>query len=612
MVAQTTSERIGDLAEHTDTQRSLHQASAALDAAYRRIRQVRHSLLELSDRLPNASPNPDAQTRLLDDVGPGHEAIMLTGGLVEEPIEAGAQADSERPQSSRRVSIIDRLLQHDPRMERPLSGGDHVSEWRPIYNDADNPPPHSTALHSPVSPIRSSIPPRRSLLETQLSRRREALLDDPNTALGRRIAAREAARDTSREAAVHPQPNDIQQLVSVIDGDMQRFRIAARLRRSEPPPTEASDRLGDPELRSNRSLDYETLRRATQNPTSFRRFRPARVEPRQFSVQSSASHPSDRLSLLSNLSSVQNLATPTSSVLSRPLLFDEPVSYFQAADFSRRDSEARDVLGGDAVEDRSYIIRRMIDEDGEELIYNVRIPDDPGMMAADYALPPRPPRAPLRSNGATHQRNNTIQTSRTMPPPNVPRRRGWGASDSFAVAHTGADTSFIARLDADGNEIPSDEEEELERNRAEYRVMALYRAQAEADGLDPSGFSLPPRPRPVNLVPVTASIPSPSDDIDFADPFPRVRLSSRDPRSHPGSVWDSIATVDGNPSHRSQSALSPHDMEPMYNSGYPSPFYADPLPMPLSEMVPPARKMRQGERLAAPVKVPLHASLAGR
>jgi hypothetical protein len=37
---------------------------------------------------------------------------------------------------------------------------------------------------------------------------------------------------------------------------------------------------------------------------------------------------------------------------------------------------------------------------------------------------------------------------------------------------------FTARLDPDGNAIASDEEEELERSCAEYRVRALYQARA--------------------------------------------------------------------------------------------------------------------------------------
>lgn len=63
--------------EQADTHRSLQQASQALELASNRIRQVRRSLLQLSESLPSN----ESITRIgtYDDLRPAHDALLLTG-----------------------------------------------------------------------------------------------------------------------------------------------------------------------------------------------------------------------------------------------------------------------------------------------------------------------------------------------------------------------------------------------------------------------------------------------------------------------------------------------------------------------------------------------------
>lgn len=159
--------------------------------------------------------------------------------------------------------------------------------------------------------------------------------------------------------------------------------------------------------------------------------------------------------------------------------------------------------------------------------------------------------------------------------------------------------SFAARLDPDGNEIPSDEEEELERVRAEYRIQAQSRPRAPR--VVPMG-GVDARPAVLHALhaPTTSASLMPDDDDVSPDGVPRVRLGPRDVGAVHGSVMDSVMTVDS--LRRGMSSASLFDSVPA------RPFCANPLPMPLEEMVWTAPKTKHS-RL---VRIPKYASLAGR
>ncbi|KAJ7748534.1 hypothetical protein DFH07DRAFT_564868 [Mycena maculata] len=594
-----------------DPQHSLRQASAALQAAYRRIRQVRRSLVELTEPLPSSS---DAE-----DIGPGHSALLLTASPIDESSDLDEPIDFQTMRSN--LAAMDRQTQEY--LDRFAT-----SSWSDNQQPPELPRPRrQVQLPSPstsAEPLHHPALPRRSLLETQLARRRELgnNPDDAVTFLGRRVAAREAA-GASRAAESQP-PSHVDPIHRAVEMERELIHLRAlqHQRRTDPGMNARADALARADMiRAARSLDMETLRAQRQQPTNIstnvpmhsrappnpRRWRAYRAaaESRQSSnsTQSPASahphpHPDSRdsrLSILSNFS-VQNLATPTSAVArDRPLLFEEPLSYTG----QRRDS--REIVDSPIGSERSYFIHRRVNADGDELVHNINLEWDdedplswlmptgerPGSESQDYPAFPRRRFAPLIFDG-----HETVRGARGPPPVLEPRRRGW------------------ARLDPDGNAIPSDEEDELERSRAEYRLQALVQARAagaparaERRSVDGSGND---RNAGAFANLITRTSVSPDDYPARETASPRVRLNSRDARNTGGqrlgfgSVMDSVMSVDNRP-RQTRDTAAPY--------GSSVPYVVDPLPIPLSQMMPP--KTDQKVRLSG-LRVSRQAALAGR
>lgn len=128
-----------------------------------------------------------------------------------------------------------------------------------------------------------------------------------------------------------------------------------------------------------------------------------------------------------------------------------------------------------------------------------------------------------------------------------------------------------ARLDADGNEISSDEEEELERSRTAYRIQALQRSRQ-------------------NL---------PGDNAD--NPLlGGMHQNYSGQRNVYGSVLDSTMRIQDE--NRETHDFLGSDL---------SPLYIDPLPMPLASMTSAVDKLKN-EDIHPDILVPKHAYLAGR
>lgn len=120
----------------------------------------------------------------------------------------------------------------------------------------------------------------------------------------------------------------------------------------------------------------------------------------------------------------------------------------------------------------------------------------------------------------------------------------------------------LARLDPDGDEIPWDEEQGLERSRTDYRMRVLQRSREDSN--DPA-------------------------------------ILRHDGRTFHGSVLDSMLSV---PATRPR---TDQWRSPTSNTSS-RPFCVDPLPMPLSSMI---TKEHQND-YHPDVIVPRHESLAGR
>ncbi|KAK0208884.1 hypothetical protein DFS33DRAFT_1306180 [Desarmillaria ectypa] len=600
--------------DHYQTQTNLQHASTALQAAYRRIRQVRRSLLELSDAIPTR----DWDNRVEGDseLRPRHDAIMLTGSMFDdsgessdEPFEvdrlrgalpAMEGRDLERQSDPARSSLYFNLVRENDisdvpsRYSRlPLAPLGSISESTtpPL---APAPPP--LILNSPISPPRL---PRRSLLESGLLRRRE-LSDDPSTTTGRRVATLEAASSNNyTDSPVAMSASDeLLTLPLSAERDFEHLRSIVRQRRSDPGVSARVDLLLENIRRTNgdrptRSLDSPNARNGSQNAsnptprTSYgsRRFRYSRPT----SVQSPVSPSSDRLSLLSNFS-IQNLPTPTSSILSHPpLLFDEPLSYVQPSDpnFQSRSALDRDGSTTEDQDRRGYYISRRLNSEGQEHVHNVQVDWSDDAMA--WLMPTRDRLQQDQSAQSRihtrRPRDGTITGPRmTMSPPpeSTTHRRHW------------------ARLDADGNEIPYDEEEEIERNHF-HRLRTHERRLTAQPVIEPSSQRLS------DLVPITQTSIYADDDATIYR-RPRVRLG----RLEGGDLFEynraSLDLSSGQydylyPSRRT----APSNEDPEYY-GSNVPFYVDPLPMPLSEMVSsPSSRLKKNA-----IRVHKNASLAGR
>jgi hypothetical protein len=404
-----------------DTQRSLHQASAALEAAYNRIRQVRRNLLELSETLPASQRRASGP----NDIGPEHEAITLTEALVDASAPPDEDFRSQPVQSMH--SLMGRLRRYERLLG--LEDGHGRDSDTPISSTSALPPrapSQSSSVPSPLSPQRSNHPPRRTQLENHFSRRRDANSDDASTSIGRRVAAREAAGFT---------PARTFSRFALVERELEDLRLSLRQRRTEPQRLDTlvehrrEERVAQIESRIN-SLTAPSNNASPTRPRLDSRPRP---EPRRRLAESTYSQSptsistySERLSLLSNLS-VQNLATPGSASIARPLLFDEPSSYIPAANFAPL-SEPRA-----AGEDRNYVVRRRMNADGEEHIHPINLDWSDEEMTwmiprdlqdeTSYDPPPTSSR-PSRASARYHPRRDTIQSTQT--PLGRQRRRGWG------------------------------------------------------------------------------------------------------------------------------------------------------------------------------------------
>ncbi|RDB29033.1 hypothetical protein Hypma_015111 [Hypsizygus marmoreus] len=588
--------------DHSETHRSLQQASAALEAAYLRIRQVRRNLLEMTDTLPSS----ERRSQEGSNIGPNHESITLAGGLDADAVGSGEDSATRDALSPVSTTFEERLRQFEATIQSDLQRrSERYQELPPVTPS----PTHSTPPPSNQTTIRRPpILPRRSQLESQFARRREIAMDDAATSLGRRVAARQAAGSLNSQPNVTPSrrstlgsENNSTRLVATIERDIEHFRSLARQRRSEPTPATVLEGL-DLADRTNRTVDNPTSR--LTHPHSLvtgdspsRRFslvpqqemRSGDSRRRRFLLSNSPiSSQSERLSLLSNFS-VQNLSTPVSAGIPRPLLFDEPASYIPAANFTQPSADGVE-SASDTGEERNYTIRRRLNADGEEHVHPInldwlRLDED----AQSWLMPRDPNDDPMsypeRSVYNRAQRRDTVQPAQnggtSESPAGPPRRRGW------------------ARLDPDGNEIPSDEEEELERVRAEYRVQAQSRPRPP-NNLFGTGFDARPGLLQSLHAPTTSTSLAPDDDADLnEDVIPRVRLNARDSRPFVGTVMDSVIAVD---------TLCKDAAPAVYSSPPVSPFCPYPLPMPLEEMVWSAPKTRP----TRVVRVHKHANLAGR
>jgi hypothetical protein len=191
-----------------DTQNSLRQASVALDAAYERVTQLRHNINNLLNRMPpefaeGASPARDRTPE--PSIAPQHAALVLTGSdAPQSDVDFNTRVQRLRaiinPSTRQRLEDFESMSRRrsGSTSERPLDASRHRSQWWDTPADIPSrtlpPRPRSPQLPDLILPSNNRTHHSSSLEERSVFRSELGIVnpDDPNTMIGRQVAARTA------------------------------------------------------------------------------------------------------------------------------------------------------------------------------------------------------------------------------------------------------------------------------------------------------------------------------------------------------------------------------------------------------------------------------------
>lgn len=499
------------------TQRSLQQASLALELALSRIVEVRRSLLQLAQSMPRGTPSdasqdsdePDLNLRASAGVGPAHDAILLAGDAPPGGGQWGAGRQRRRHHPNARVwdSIPDAI--------------------EPTYSP------------SPASDAAARLAQRYDEMYAALMS-----ADPAATTRGLRVAAREAHAGAQPREAAAPGAD----FVLTQEYDEIRGVMSLGLRPPPPPPPAPLPRAPlPPAWRANDPRRW----RARGGPMPLA---PLPAPPAGAGAGASAEAP-PRLPSFADFIG----ATPPIPG-SGP--FPEGGGAARFAERYRLYQEARNAGDDDAALDWA-------DDDFYAWLFPApRAPPLPAHLMGSAVSPP----GAAGGNAVRVTRTTETQVSPADRPAGPARRRGWGTSPPRVRYADSALTppAPAARLDPDGNEVPPDEEREIERARTEHRMRSAH-------------------PR---RLPVMTSYGGVRGLHQFFGP----------------------AAPDA-----SRAAQPVADTEPEYDDAAAAvvaalPMYVDPLPMPLAAMVADAQRPAGGggDDARKAVAVPPHACLAGR
>ncbi|KAJ3510861.1 hypothetical protein NMY22_g15843 [Coprinellus aureogranulatus] len=230
-----------------------------------------------------------------------------------------------------------------------------------------------------------------------------------------------------------------------------------------------------------------------------------------------------RLSILSgSLHDIQNFASPASAtgpslpLGPRPLIFDEPENWVESP---RATLDNADLMVDEVSAGRSYLVRRRITPEGSERVQSVTMPEwsDADVLGI-YA-----PRTEASTNEELARRRTIIQAAND--------RRSQTRSSPSPVNYSTPERRRWVRLDADGNEVLLNEEQELERARMELRLRRARDAPSLALLFDPDGgsprsqwYRAPEGGYTVDPTVVAYSDPydvAATDDVEHKDYLPR-------------------------------------------------------------------------------------------
>jgi hypothetical protein len=410
---------------HAEAQDNLTQASIGLTDALHRLQHLRNSLAELTGR-SNLG------------VGPAHAAIVLSDTTAED---SNAVPDMQRLRSTVPSVIMERLEEYEANSRRHSASAGRAfasGTLQPLIsreslnNTLLLPPTSTQSTASRTQPTyrtpELALPARRSWLEASLSRYRDTDPDDGSTVLGRRVAARAAAGGGA------PSDNSVPQLEQIFlnrtseiarDLETAMNRMASqRAARLEQRANEAVLNAGSRATDNNSgggggglaNEDMVGTHMISQFPgrsaNATRRWRFGQATDGTGQLPASAG-PAD---MSHNSSAGSNPIYPPP----RPVLHDE-------RDSSSSSSVAAAIEQAREANNRSYLVRRRLNADGDEQVHNIEMmhwdEDDP----MEWLMPPM-----NRPNTHDHPEALTAasmvsrnELSRVVVPR---RRRGWGES----------------------------------------------------------------------------------------------------------------------------------------------------------------------------------------
>ncbi|KAF8528046.1 hypothetical protein BU17DRAFT_81274 [Hysterangium stoloniferum] len=456
-----------------ETTEELTEAARALNIAYDRLQDLRDSLNTIAARNRQAAARrrhllmmaaseetatttgPDTRRHLLmmaaeetatttgpdtnPTMGPDHAALVFSDDDTDSTTGMPRLVDDDLP--PRLIELSQHLRQEVLRISVRSSGGPSTAE----ASEAEVPrPPYVPSFRRrrtaqlPASSSNVILPPssnsaaRRNIIQSHLRQlQRASDPSEPSTTLGRRVIQRAAASAATLATAGSPSPSD-----TVVHSTIP---LGLDIRPS--PPTHPI------ESRAAAHLRHSFL----PNPSTTRPS--ARFEPRQRSMRSNSLTAPTRPAVSSSTPDVP-------SVLTQPNTHAPPHSFQPTDDVpSRQGSHYVDTLH------RSYRVRRLVNSSGEDEVMTINWRDvmsDQDLPDSRFtASPPLPPIQPPNIPGPPQPQSDTDEstivndatpgisagTRDPRPTGQRIRRRGW------------------ARLDANGDEVSTEDEANLERSR---------------------------------------------------------------------------------------------------------------------------------------------------
>lgn len=563
---ETRLHEMGDVNLHAETRDHLFRAELGLTDTLHRLQHLRSSLAELSERLPQDLHIQSSS----QDIGPTHSAIVLSDANADD----NTVPDMERLRSTIPSAIMQRLEEYEAvsghRSERAGGGSSdtsHTPTSRQLSNLSSIPSSPTQSSASRTRPTYRAppfpdlvIPARRSWLEASLSRHRDTNSDDGSTILGRRVAARIAAGGGSSSESPMPQleqiflnrtteiardlENAVNRLAShraarLVDEALRSARPLARDSNTAAGLQAHEDRAGGHMIGSLPSRSTDTERRRSFGQT---------IGGMGLQLREPSEHggtaPSD-----------PNISTVTTTLVPRP-----PQPSHEGLDRPATEQASQ-------ADNRSYLIRRRLNADGDEQIHNINL---------------------MNWDSENDETDDGVTES---VPDAQRRRRGW------------------ARLDADGNEITTEVEDEIERARAQSRASAYAQIRMSASSAIPtlSPIELGAARRETFVSMTRTSITHTSNETERITA--RVRINPRQtaisPLTNDATYVNSTSSEIPGPTYSGpQSRLvnrSPHSL---------GAFVVNPLPIPLVDMMPhPPNPYKPYPRT---IGVHKYANLAGR